>query len=61
MKSCGHLDELNRLQEELKLFATTNEPDKVNHLQLERLLSFSSTSRNRQDDVEGGWPSRRAQ
>jgi hypothetical protein len=29
MKSCGHLDKLNRLQEELKLFATTNEPGKV--------------------------------
>lgn len=44
-KSCGHLDELSRLQEELKSLATANELGRVNHLQLERLLSSSSTSR----------------
>ena len=51
-KSCGRLDELSKLQEELKSLAgarradTAGELSRVNHLQLERLLSCSSTSRN---------------
>jgi len=52
VKSCGRLDELSKLQEELKSLAgarravTAGGLDRVNHLQLERLLSCSSTSRN---------------
>ncbi|CAD6202352.1 unnamed protein product [Miscanthus lutarioriparius] len=52
VKGCGRLDELSKLQEELKSLAgarraaTAGGLDRVNHLQLERLLSCSSTSRN---------------
>lgn len=52
VKSCGRLDELSKLEEELKSLvggrraATAGELGRVNHLQLERLLSSSSTSRN---------------
>jgi hypothetical protein len=54
-KSCGHLDELSRLQEELKSLATANELGRVNHLQLERLLSSSSTSRTLATRAFGGF------
>jgi len=51
VKSCGRLDELSKLQElkslaEARRTATAGELGRVNHLQLERLLSCSSTSRS---------------
>ena len=52
MKSRGRLDELTKLQDELKSLvrargqATAGEMSRVNHLQLERLLSCSSNSKN---------------
>lgn len=52
MKSRGRLDELTKLQDELKSLVrgrgqgTAGEMSRVNHLQLERLLSCSSNSKN---------------
>ncbi|XP_022679304.1 uncharacterized protein LOC111255915 [Setaria italica] len=52
LKSCGRFDELNKLQEELKSLVrargadTADELGRVHHLQLERLLSCSSSSKN---------------
>ncbi|OEL16426.1 hypothetical protein BAE44_0022554 [Dichanthelium oligosanthes] len=52
VKSCGRFDELSKLQEELKSLVrargadTTDELGRVHHLQLERLLSCSSNSKN---------------
>ncbi|PUZ42554.1 hypothetical protein GQ55_9G591700 [Panicum hallii var. hallii] len=52
LKSCERFDELSKLQEELKSLvrargeATADETSSVHHLQLERLLSCSSNSKN---------------
>jgi hypothetical protein len=49
VKRRGRADELSKLQEELRSLAgarRAGEVGRVNHLQLERLLSCSSTSRN---------------